>query len=93
MLYELTENFRNLFDEFEAIQNWEPAKDEFGNFVDDNGNKFYFANNSYSSDPESVSYTVYMRYENKLNNTFVEGTIRMSYYEDFYTKEKHNVAH
>lgn len=38
MLYELTENFRNLFDEFEAIQNWEPAKDEFGNFVDDNGN-------------------------------------------------------
>ena len=63
-----------------------------GTFVDDNGNKFYFANNSYSSDPESVSYTVYMRYENKLNNTFVEGTIRMSYYEDFYTKEKHNVA-
>ena len=63
-----------------------------GTFTDENGNKFYFANNSYSSDPENVSYTVYMRYENKLNNTFVEGTIRMSYYEDFYTKEKHNVA-
>lgn len=63
-----------------------------GTFVDEVGNKFYFANNSYSSDPQSVSYTVYMRYENKANNTFVEGTIRMSMYEDFFTKEPHNVA-
>lgn len=63
-----------------------------GTFVDENGNKFYFVNNSYSSDPESVSYTVYMRYENKANDSFVEGTIYMSWYEDFYTDEHHNVA-
>lgn len=63
-----------------------------GTFVDEAGNKFYFANNSYSSDPESVSYTVYMRYENKANGSFVEGTIYMSWYEDFDTGEPHNVA-
>lgn len=63
-----------------------------GTFADENGNKFYFANNSYSSDPESVSYTVYMRYENHISNTFVEGTICVSYYEDFDTGERHNVA-
>ncbi len=63
-----------------------------GTFVDEAGNKFYFANNAYSSDSESVHYTIYMRYENHANNTFVEGTIKMSWYEDFYTKEHHNVA-
>lgn len=63
-----------------------------GTFMDETGNKFYFANNSYSSDANSVSYTVYMRYENKINGTFVEGTIRMSWYEDFDTREIHNVA-
>jgi hypothetical protein len=63
-----------------------------GTFVDEAGNKFYFANNSYSSDHESSSYTVYMRYENKASGTFVEGTIHLSYYEDFLTGEPHNVA-
>lgn len=63
-----------------------------GTFVDDAGNKFYFANNSYSSNPNSASYTVYMRYESKANGTFVEGTIGLSYYEDFDTKERHDVA-
>ncbi len=63
-----------------------------GTFVDESGNKFYFANNSYSKDPESVSYTVYMRYENKVNNTFVEGTIHLSWYEDFYTNQRRDVA-
>ena len=63
-----------------------------GTFVDEAGNKFYFANNSYSSDPNSASYTVYMRYESRENSTFVEGTIGLSYYEDFYTNERHDVA-
>jgi hypothetical protein len=63
-----------------------------GTFVDEAGNKFYFANNSYSSDHESSSYTVYMRYENKASGTFVEGTIHLSHYEDFLTGEPHNVA-
>ena len=63
-----------------------------GTFVDEAGNKFYFANNSYSSDHESSSYTVYMRYENKASGTFVEGTIHLSYYEDLLTGEPHNVA-
>ena len=63
-----------------------------GTFVDEAGNKFYFANNSYSSDPNSSSYTVYMRYESRENSTFVEGTIGLSYYEDFYTNERHDVA-
>ncbi|MBQ7291097.1 MAG: hypothetical protein IJW76_05175 [Clostridia bacterium] len=63
-----------------------------GTFIDEKGNKFYFANNSYSVNPESPSYTVYMRYENNVNNTFVEGTISVSCYEDFYTKEYHNIA-
>lgn len=63
-----------------------------GTFVDEAGNKFYFANNAYSSDSESVHYTIYMRYENHANNTFVEGTIKLSWYEDSNTKEHHNVA-
>ena len=63
-----------------------------GTFVDEARNKFYFANNAYSSDSESVHYTIYMRYENHANNTFVEGTIKLSWYEDFNTKELHNVA-
>ena len=63
-----------------------------GTFTDEKGNSFYFANNSYSSDPENVSYSIYMRYENRLNGTFVEGTIKMSYYEDLDTGKKHNVA-
>lgn len=63
-----------------------------GSFADDAGNKFYFANNSYSSDSQSVHYRVYMRYENHVNNTFVEGTIKMSWYEDWDTDERHDVA-
>jgi hypothetical protein len=38
MLYELSENFKTLFDEFEAIYSWEPEEDENGNFIDDDGN-------------------------------------------------------
>jgi len=63
-----------------------------GTFVDEAGNKFYFANNAFSSDSESVHYTIYMRYENQANNTFVEGTIKMSWYEEFLTEKPHNVA-
>lgn len=63
-----------------------------GTFCDDTGNTFYFVNNSYSSDSDSSSYTVYMRYENHVNDTFVEGTISLSYYEDFWTHEHHDVA-
>ena len=63
-----------------------------GTFVDETGNKFYFTNNSYSSNPQSVSYTVYMRYENKVNGTALEGTVHLSYYEDFDTGERHDVA-
>ena len=63
-----------------------------GTFTDEVGNKFYFANNSYSSDPQSSSYTVYMRYENHVNNTFVEGTIKLSNYDEFLTDKHHDVA-
>lgn len=67
-----------------------------GKFYDENDNMFYFVNNSYSSNYPSSdysSYTVYMRYENKMNNTFLEGTIMLSWYEDFYTGERHDIAH
>ena len=63
-----------------------------GTFCDESGNKFYFANNAYSSDDQSVSYDIYMRYENKVNGTSIEGNIKLSWYEDLDTKEKHNVA-
>lgn len=53
-----------------------------GTFCDEGGNKLYFANNSYSSDPQSYSYDVYMRYENKANNAVLEGTISLSYYDE-----------
>lgn len=38
MLYEISETHKALFEEFEAIYSWEPAEDENGNFVDDDGN-------------------------------------------------------
>lgn len=38
MLYEISESYKSLFDEFEAIYNWEPNNDENGNFIDDDGN-------------------------------------------------------
>ena len=63
-----------------------------GTFVDERGNKFYFVNNSYSSDPESSSYTVYMRYENNVSGTYIEGTIHLSYFEEFDTGKHHDVA-
>ena len=53
-----------------------------GKFVDELGNVMYFANNAYSSDPKSVSYDIYMRYENNVNNTFIEGTIILAYTSD-----------
>lgn len=37
-LYELTNDFAQLFEQYDAINSWEPAEDELGNFVDDNGN-------------------------------------------------------
>ena len=38
MLYELSDSFKALFDEFEAIYSWEPSEDEDGNFIDDDRN-------------------------------------------------------
>lgn len=66
-----------------------------GTFIDEFGNKLYFANNSYSSNNDSnvySSYTIYMRYENNQKNITLEGTIKLSWYEDFYTKEHYDVA-
>ncbi len=63
-----------------------------GTFIDESGNKFYFANNAYSSDSESVSYDIYMRYENNLDNTVLEGNIKLSYYDDWDTGEQRNCA-
>ncbi|MBQ9735983.1 MAG: hypothetical protein IJV96_04280 [Clostridia bacterium] len=63
-----------------------------GTFCDELGNLFYFSNNSYSSKPESSYYTVYMRYENHANGTAIEGTISLSWYEDWDTGERHDVA-
>lgn len=63
-----------------------------GTYLDEAGNLFYFLNNSYAYDPESTSYTVYMRYENRAEGSFVEGTVQLSYYEDFLSGTPHNVA-
>ena len=66
-----------------------------GKFLDENGNSFYFVNNSYSPQYQSSEYsqyTVYMRYENNTNNTFVEGTVKLSQYEDLETGKTHNLA-
>ena len=63
-----------------------------GTFTDGDGNKFYFLNNSYSSAPNQSIYTVYMRYENAENGESVEGTVYLSYYEDFFTGERHDCA-
>lgn len=66
-----------------------------GTFLDKNGNSFYFVNNSYSTEQQTTNYspyTVYMRYENNQNNTFLEGTIKMSWFEDWDTGERRNVA-
>lgn len=37
-LYELTDDFTDLFDQFESISSWEPDTDEDGKPIDDNGN-------------------------------------------------------
>ena len=66
-----------------------------GRFYDENGNSFYFLNNSYTKNYQSSDYskyTVYMRYENATNNTFVEGTLKLSWFEDWNTGERRNVA-
>ncbi|MBP3591825.1 MAG: hypothetical protein J6K14_05020 [Clostridia bacterium] len=66
-----------------------------GRFLDENGNSFYFVNHSFSPNYQSTDYseyTVYMRYENKANNTFLEGTVKLSRYEDWDTGEPHDVA-
>ena len=66
-----------------------------GRFCDDNGNCFYFVNNSYSAQYQTSdysSYTVYMRYENNENGSFLEGTINLSWFEDWDTGERRNVA-
>lgn len=58
-----------------------------GSFVDDKGNKFYFTSNSYapmnSKDGDYFEYFIYMRYENNVNHTSIEGTILMSFYDDW----------
>lgn len=66
-----------------------------GTFYDELGNKLYFVNNSYSPTYASTDYsqyTVYVRYENNTTHTFVEGTISMSRYEDFWTGEPKSCA-
>lgn len=37
-LYEISDVFSSLFNEFEAINNYEPDKNEDGNYIDDDGN-------------------------------------------------------
>ena len=58
-----------------------------GTFLDENGNKFYFTSNSHapigSKPGDYFNYFIYMRYENNVNHTFIEGTVRMSYYDDW----------
>ncbi len=56
-----------------------------GSFVDENDNKFYLLTNLYANDSGStVTYrTTYFRYENNLNHTFIEGTLRQSGYDDW----------
>ena len=58
-----------------------------GTFLDENGNKFYFTSNSHapigSKPGDYFNYFIYMRYENNTNHTFIEGTIRMSFYDDW----------
>lgn len=66
-----------------------------GKFCDDNGNLLYLVNNSYSAKYQTSdysSYTVYMRYENKANGSFIEGTIKVSWFEDWDTGERKDVA-
>ncbi len=66
-----------------------------GQFIDGSGNLLYFVNNSYSASYQSTDYskyTVYMRYENNTNNTFVEGTIKLSYFDDWDTGNNRKVA-
>lgn len=58
-----------------------------GTFLDESGNKFYFTSNSYapldSKPGDYFNYFIYARYENNVNHTFIEGTIRLSYYDDW----------
>ena len=66
-----------------------------GAFCDENGNTFHFINNSYSekyATSEYSSYTVYMRYENRTNGTSLEGTIKLSEYDEFLGDKHHDVA-
>ena len=66
-----------------------------GRFCDDSGNSFYFLNNSYSANYQSTDYskyTVYFRYENNINRSYVEGTIKLSWFEDWDTGERRDVA-
>lgn len=66
-----------------------------GRFCDENGNTLYLVNNSYSAKYQSTDYsqyTVYMRYENNINGSFVEGTLKLSWHEDWDTGERRDVA-
>ena len=66
-----------------------------GSFRDANGNSIYLLNNSYSASylsSEYSKYTVYFRYENSSNNSFVEGTIKLGWYEDWDTGERRDTA-
>jgi len=66
-----------------------------GTYFDEKGNTFYFVNNSYSpkyNTTEYSNYTAYVRYENIEKNTFIEGTISMSYLDDSSLGKRRNIA-
>lgn len=66
-----------------------------GKFCDANGNSLNLINNSYSAKYKSSDYskyTVYFRYENNVNNSALEGTIKMSTLDDLEMDERRYVA-
>lgn len=66
-----------------------------GRFRDENGNVIYLMNNSYSKNYQSTEYskyTVYMRYESNDCHSALEGTLKLSWYEDWDTGERIDVA-
>ena len=65
-----------------------------GSFVDTSGNKFYFLNNCFyqQNGYYLLNANVYFRYENKANDVFLEGTIRLSYYDSWELNRKVDVA-
>ena len=65
-----------------------------GTFIDESNNKFYFLNNSLFR-KNGYYYTSscrYFRYENKENNTFIEGTIALSVIDSWEFKREVSFA-